>query len=171
MKKYTLIFIGAFRFFFLLLAFFFLQPLQFKYVVGDYRNLQVAQTFDLVISSLAIHHLADDEKAALFCAIYQRLRRGGIFINIDQIRGETAYLRNLYWEYWLANVRRAKAAEAQIRESIARRTTYDQDALLTDQLHWLRAAGFESVDCVYKHYFIGVFFGRKAAVDDSERTQ
>jgi tRNA (cmo5U34)-methyltransferase len=138
------------------------RPLQFKYVTGDYRTFQLTQTFDVVISSLSIHHLADDEKAALFGAVYTRLRPGGVFINVDQIRGETAYVRDLYWQHWLAQVRRSGAPEARIRESMDRRTTYDRDATLADQLQWLRAASFENVDCVYKNFFVGVFLGCKA---------
>jgi len=137
------------------------QPGQFKYVVGDYRELQVNQEFDLAISSLSIHHLADEEKAGLFCSVYDLLRKGGVFINIDQIRGETAYLRDLYWESWLARVRRVEASEERIQESINRRTEYDRDASLWDQLQWLKEAGYENVDCVYKNYFVGVFFACK----------
>jgi tRNA (cmo5U34)-methyltransferase len=136
-------------------------PPQFKFVTGDYRTLNATQEFDLVISSLSIHHLDDGEKAALFCSVFKWLRPGGVFINVDQVRGETAYLRNLYWEHWLAQVRRSGAAEERIRESIDRRTTYDRDATLADQLQWLRAAGFENVDCVYKNFFVAVFFGSK----------
>ncbi len=62
---------------------------QFRYVVGDYRKLEEGEVFDLVISSLSTHHLEDEEKRALFGSIYRLLRKGGIFINIDQIRGET----------------------------------------------------------------------------------
>ena len=135
---------------------------QFQFEVGDYRTLRVVQEFDLVISSLSIHHLADDEKAALFSSVYQVLRPGGAFINIDQVRGETEYLRSLYWQNWLSRVTRSGATEEQIRESVARRTAYDRDALLADQIGWLKAAGFESVDCVYKYFFVGVFLAVKA---------
>ncbi|MBN1267762.1 MAG: class I SAM-dependent methyltransferase [Anaerolineales bacterium] len=137
------------------------QPRQFKVIVGDYRELQVNQEFDLVISSLSIHHLTDEEKARLFCSVYDLLRKDGVFINIDQIRGETAYLRDLYWENWLARVRRVEASEERIQESINRRTKYDRDAPLWHQLQWLKEAGFVNVDCVYKNYFVGVFFASK----------
>lgn len=137
-------------------------PDQFRYEIADYRTLQEAGAYDVVISSLSIHHLEHEAKAELFGAVYRALRPGGVFVNMDQIRGETPYLRDLYWQNWLARVRRSGVAEERIRESIERRTTYDRDAPLVDQLQWLRAAGFENVDCVYKHYFVGVFFGRKA---------
>jgi tRNA (cmo5U34)-methyltransferase len=137
------------------------QTGQFEFVVEDYRQLQAVEDFDLVISSLSIHHLTDEEKQRLCQQVYTALREGGAFVNIDQIKGETAYLQNLYWDLWLRHVRASDAPEEQIRESIERRTTYDQDALLADQLNWLREAGFVNVDCAYRHTFIGVFLAMK----------
>ena len=134
---------------------------QFTFTVGDYRNIQGLQNFDLVISSLSIHHLPDSEKRDLFSRIYAVLREDGVFINIDQIRGRTSYLQTLYWKQWLRRIRKNGASEDKIQESIHRRKTFDQDAPLSDQLQWLRCAGFVNVDCVYKHYFIGVFFAMK----------
>jgi len=137
------------------------HPEQFEFVVGDYRNLQLSRQFDLVISSLSIHHLTGDDKQALFHAIYEVLRKPGLFINIDQIRGETPYLQDLYWNHWLDQVRRVEPSEERIQASIERRTTYDRDELLSDQLRWLKKAGFVNVDCVYKNYFVGVFLAIK----------
>jgi tRNA (cmo5U34)-methyltransferase len=134
---------------------------RFEFVVEDYRNLQTSADFDLIISSLSIHHLSDEEKRRLSQQVYTALREGGAFVNVDQIKGETAYLQNLYWELWLRHVQASDAPEEQIRQSIERRTTYDQDALLADQLCWLREAGFVNVDCVYRHTFVGVFLAMK----------
>ena len=134
---------------------------QFKYVLGDYRKIQGEDGYDLIISSLSIHHLEDKEKYELFGNIYKLLRKGGIFINIDQIRGETPYLRDLYWNHWLKQVRAAGFSEERIQESIGRRIPYDKDALLEDQLQWLKSSGFGNVDCVYKNFFVGVFLAIK----------
>lgn len=41
------------------------------------------QSFDLVISALAIHHLGDEAKAILFRAISERLVPGGLFVMGD----------------------------------------------------------------------------------------
>jgi tRNA (cmo5U34)-methyltransferase len=62
----------------------------------------------------------------------------------------------------LKNVRQNNAAEDQIQLSVQRRTTYDKDALLADQLLWLQNAGFASVDIIYKDHFIGVFYAAKS---------
>ena len=134
---------------------------QFQYVVADYRTLEGQAEYDLVISSLSIHHLEDADKQALFGSIYSILRKGGIFVNVDQIRGETAYLRELYWNHYLEQVRGADFSEERIQESIDRRTAYDKEALLDEQLQWLKNSGFQNVDCVYKNFFVGVFFGMK----------
>lgn len=135
---------------------------QFQYIVGDYRRIEGAQGYNLVISSLSIHHLEDQEKRELFGRIYSMLRSGGVFLNVDQIRGETPNLREVYWNHWLSQVRRAGFSEARIQESINRRIPYDRDALWNDQLKWLQDAGFGNVDCVYKNFFVGVFLAIKA---------
>ena len=49
---------------------------QFQYVLGDYRKLEGQSDYDLVISSLSIHHLADADKRTLFGRIYTALRKG-----------------------------------------------------------------------------------------------
>ncbi len=131
---------------------------QFQFVVDDYRKINFTAEFDLVVSSLSIHHLTDAEKQNLFCSIHAALREGGVFINVDQVRGPTENLREIYWSDWLAKVRARGADEERIRESIARREAYDQDALLIDQLNWLADAGFADVDCFYKNAFVGVFY-------------
>jgi len=134
---------------------------QFNFIINDYRDFEDNNRFDLVISSLSIHHLADAEKENLFRQIYLSLKDTGVFINVDQVKGETPAIQKMYWENWLKQVREKGAAEDQIQASIQRRKEYDQDASLEDQLRWLSEAGFVDVDCIYKNFFIGVFFAQK----------
>jgi tRNA (cmo5U34)-methyltransferase len=135
------------------------RPEQFRYVVDDYRNLTDAGSFDLVISSLSIHHLEDPEKRGLFRRIHDILRERGVFINIDLIRGPTPVLEDFYCKNWFEKMRRAGASEEEIRAGIERRLAFDRDALLDDQLLWLREAGFTDVDCVYRNFKMGLFLG------------
>lgn len=111
--------------------------------------------YDLVVSSLAIHHLEHPEKRALFGRVREALRPGGAFVNVDQVRGEPPF-DELYWSTWLARVRAAGAPETRIRSSVERRRAFDRDAGLAEQLGWLAEAGF-AADCIYKHYFVAVF--------------
>ena len=130
-------------------------------VETDYLGLDAIDTYDAIISSFSIHHLAHADKQRLFSLAYRALKPSGAFINIDQIQAPTPGLMDLYWYGWLEKVRSAGADEAQVQESIRRRRKLDNDATMSDQLRWLADAGFADVDCIFKHYFIGVFYGRK----------
>ena len=136
-------------------------PDRFRYVTADYRTLGDAGPFDLVISSLSIHHLDDREKQELCRQVYKVLRKPGAFINIDLIKGPTPYLEELYCNDWYEKMRRAGAPDEEIRAGIERRLAYDRDALMEDQLHWLREVGFSDADCVYRNYKMGLFLGIK----------
>ena len=133
----------------------------FAFIEQRLEDFSEDERFDVVISSLAIHHLEDADKRSLFKRILTALRPGGAFINVDQIKGQPPFDR-LYWETWLAKVRAAGASEANIQTSIKRRKEFDHDARLSSQLTWLREAGFVA-DCIYKHYFVAVFLALKQA--------
>jgi tRNA (cmo5U34)-methyltransferase len=137
---------------------------RFAFEIADYRHLEGKEEYDLVVSSLSIHHLTDEEKAGLFKSIHGILKPAGAFINIDQIRGETETLRRLNWNRWLRHVQSSGATDEQIQTSIKRRTTYDKDALLSDQMDWLKKAGFSDVEIVYKNFFLGVFLAIKGGI-------
>jgi tRNA (cmo5U34)-methyltransferase len=139
-------------------------PDRFRYVVDDYRNLGDKGNFDLVISSLSIHHLADEEKKELCGRVYEALRNGGIFINIDLIKGPTPVLEEFYCNNWYEKMRWAGASEDEIRAGLERRLAFDREALLEDQLRWLQEAGFKDVDCVYRNFKMGLFYGVKCPV-------
>ena len=136
---------------------------QFSFQVMDYRELRQESSFDLVISSLSIHHLADVEKQVLFARVHAALRTGGIFLNIDQIRGATPTLQGLYCDTWLTKARAAGASEDEVEAGIARRLAFDREATLLDQLRWLGEAGFVDADCIYKNYLMGLFYALKQA--------
>ena len=131
----------------------------FTFVEQQLEDFAEPERFDVVISSLAIHHLEDADKQSLFQRIFTALHPGGAFINVDQIKGKPPF-DQLYWETWLASVRSAGASEDKIQASIKRRREFDRDASLSDQLEWLKEAGF-AADCIYKHYFVAVFLALK----------
>jgi tRNA (cmo5U34)-methyltransferase len=135
------------------------QTESFTFIEQRLEDFSESERFDAVISSLAIHHLEDADKQSLFKRIFAALRPGGAFINVDQIKGEPPF-DQLYWNTWLAKVRKAGASESKIQTSVKRRKEFDRDARLSDQLKWLTEAGFVA-DCIYKHYFVTVFLALK----------
>jgi len=126
----------------------------------DHMDLSARAEYDLVLSALSIHHLQDVEKKRLFKKVYASLRPGGLFINADQALAPTAQGEEQYQRHWLEEVRANGISEWAL-ERARERMSEDRSALLSDQLSWLRAAGFGDIDCWYKRFRFVVYGGYK----------
>jgi SAM-dependent methyltransferase len=91
-------------------------------------------TFDLVVSGFAIHHLEDDRKRTLFGDIARQLRPGGVFANLEVVMSATPELQAAF----LAAIGRAGGDPE------------DRCADVETQLSWMRDAGLQQVDCVWR---------------------
>jgi tRNA (cmo5U34)-methyltransferase len=92
--------------------------------------------FDAVVSAFAIHHLADERKRALYAEIYDRLRPGGAFLNLEHVASPTCELHEAFL--------------ARLGLTPEHDDPSNQLAPAQDQLAWLREIGFEQVDCHWK---------------------
>jgi tRNA (cmo5U34)-methyltransferase len=122
-----------------------------RYIVSDYSTADLGGPYDIVCSALSIHHLETEDKRRLFHRIFAALRPGGLFVNADQADGETPYFRKRYLEYWNDFLRSGPMSAEQHAEILKRRDTLDKNDTLTDQLAWMREAGFSDVDVVYRN--------------------
>ena len=129
-------------------------------VIADYSCFDLPKPVDAVVSALSIHHLSDHEKQKLFQKIHEALRPGGMFINADQSLAPTAAAEHAYHARWLADVRASALAEADLATALER-LTLDRNSLMTDQVSWLRDAGFAFADVAWKRYRFTVFWARK----------
>ena len=100
--------------------------------------------FDAVISSLAIHHVDDDRKRTLYAEVASFLTPGGVFANLEIVRSPTPAL-HVQWR----------------DEMGARDDPSDRLAPLEPQLQWLRGAGLEDVDCIWKWRALALMRGTK----------
>ena len=132
-----------------------------KYVICDYSRSDLGGPYDIVCSALSIHHLAPEDKRQLFRRIFAALRPGGMFVNADQAEGETPYFTKRYREYWNEFLRSGPLNDAQHAEILKRRDTLDRNEKLSDQLAWLKEAGFSDVDVVYRNRTFIVTVARK----------
>ncbi len=129
-----------------------------SFEVRDYAQGDLGGPWDLVISALSIHHLADDAKRALFARVFDALRPGGLFVNAEQVLGPTPAAEARYRRLWDEAVLRSGVDRREYERAVER-MRHDRCAPLEAQLDWLRAAGFAEVDCAFKHWRFAVYFG------------
>jgi tRNA (cmo5U34)-methyltransferase len=83
-----------------------------------------------------------------------------MFVNADQVLGATTELEKLYRTHWLKSVRALGISDEELNKA-RKRMEYDRMTPLTDQLGWLKQAGFQDVDCWYKNFSFAVFGGHR----------
>ncbi|MDQ6595851.1 hypothetical protein [Bacillus salipaludis] len=74
--------------------------------------------------------------------------------------GNTPFIESLYKNDWKNKIEKSGLTKQEI-EAAYDRTKLDKMAALGEQIKWLKASGFQDVDCIYKYYNFVVLFGRK----------
>jgi tRNA (cmo5U34)-methyltransferase len=131
---------------------------KFEYLVADYSCFEFEQKYDVVISALSIHHLTELQKTELSQNIYTHLNAGGVFINADQVQGESTQIDKCYRETWIKQIQENGVTTAEL-EAAFERMKEDKMSTLKSQMQWLKEAGFVDVNCWYKNYSFVVFSG------------
>jgi tRNA (cmo5U34)-methyltransferase len=131
------------------------------YITADYTGYDFTGTYDIIASALSIHHLADVEKRAFYRKCFGLLKKGGVFLNADQMKGETPYIEHMNKTAWRRYIESSGLSREEI-DAGYERVKLDREARLDGQIEWLIEAGFEDVSCLYKYYHFAVLFARKA---------
>ncbi|WP_128699951.1 class I SAM-dependent methyltransferase [Candidatus Velamenicoccus archaeovorus] len=131
-----------------------------RYVVSDVRTFDYSG-FDAVVSSLTLHHLRrGGEKLKLYAKIRRGLRKGGVLYLADLVLGETDCLQRLNLEMWKRFLSR-HMSEKDMNERRRRYEREDHPFKISDEMAWLKGAGFRHIDVVWKYYHFAVFGGQK----------
>ncbi|MGB3513111.1 MAG: class I SAM-dependent methyltransferase [Microcoleaceae cyanobacterium] len=125
--------------------------------------------FDLVVSGFAIHHLPDARKQELYGEIYQLLKPGGLFLNLEHVASPTQLIESLFDELFVDSLYGFHQGQGtnKSRQEIDRQYYNRQDkvanilAPVETQCDWLREIGFIHVDCFMKLFEIALFGGVK----------
>ncbi|OED30773.1 trans-aconitate 2-methyltransferase [Methanosphaera sp. WGK6] len=132
----------------------------FNYIEANYLTHNFPEQYDIIISSLSIHHLTDDEKQELYEKIYNHLLDGGVFINADQVSGATDKTEQLYKEKDESHLQTQNMPEYE-KEILRKRRTLDKPATLRDTIKWYKQIGYVNVDVFFKYYRYFVISGQK----------
>ncbi|WP_460677898.1 class I SAM-dependent methyltransferase [Mucilaginibacter koreensis] len=128
----------------------------------DFSRLQFApESFDLVISSIAIHHIPDAEKAELYGQIHNLLKPGGVFTFADQTRGATEEIYQKHIARWQQEAFKLGSTEADWQIWMAHQDAHDYHTPVLWHLQQLQATGFKDVDVIWKNVMWAVISGRK----------
>ena len=138
---------------------------------GWQREIDAQAPFDAVVSGFAIHHLTDDDKRALYGEVFALLRPGGWFVNIEHVSSPTPWLGHVFDELLIDSfyAHQRSLGTAKTRDEVAEEFVHRPDkhenilAPVEEQCRWLRAAGYEEVDCYFKLFELAVFGGRRPA--------
>jgi tRNA (cmo5U34)-methyltransferase len=121
-----------------------------KHDLNDPLLVSELGTFDVVVTSLTIHHLTHKRKRIVYEEVFSLLNRGGIFCNLEHVDSPTPSLHQHFLE--LLGDRIA---------SFAREEYSDKLLSLEAQLRWLSEIGFVDVDCYWKWLELALMIGIK----------
>lgn len=130
-----------------------------KYININYATTKIEGKFDLIISALSIHHLTEQEKQLLFNKLSNMLNKNGLFVNADQVLGQTDTIENMYKNDWLKKVRKNGVSESSLNAAL-KRMKEDKMSTLEKQLEWLKINNFRDVNCWYQNNSFVVYSGR-----------
>ncbi len=135
-------------------------------------HLPHADRYDLVLSRHAIHHLPDARKRALYGEIFDLVRPGGMFVNIEHVKSLGIHYQEAFDRLLVERIHANSAEGTSIDDVLAAyRARMDGElnilASVEDQCVWLRDVGFVDVDCPFKALELAVLAGRKPSSDDT----
>ena len=133
-----------------------------EFVSADFASWTCGKKYDAVVSSLALHHLLDDEsKKAFFGKAAAMLVSGGAFRNADVVLSADAGFQAMYLAKWREFMLRSVPAEEIDSVWFPSYERQDRPAVLMDQCRWLSDAGFDAVDILWKYCNFAVYGGKK----------
>ncbi len=131
-------------------------------IQADFNSFEFENKYDLVVSSLALHHLETDlDKKNFYDKIYAALNNCGMFINLDVVLGSDSAIQEVYLDKWREFMGKA-VTQAEIEEKwLPNYYAEDRPAKLLTHLELLDKCGYIGVDVAYKYYNYAVYCGKK----------
>ncbi len=133
------------------------------------RHIEHKAPYDVIVSGLCIHHQPDERKFEIYQDIYDLLKPGGIFLNLEHVSSASLWLEDVFNNFFIDAVYafNVKTGSGKSREDITSEYINSPEraanilASTELQCQWLRECGFEDVDCYIKIFEVALFGGRR----------
>jgi tRNA (cmo5U34)-methyltransferase len=116
---------------------------------------------DAVVASLALHHVHDlGSKTQLYRVIRDALGPCGVLLNLDAAVTEDKRLNGVVFDRWAARMGDHGITDTRARAHFAAWSQEDRYFPLDAELHALREAGFDEVECFWRRGPSAITCGR-----------
>jgi tRNA (cmo5U34)-methyltransferase len=146
-----------------------------SFVIADYATREWLNTvepyapFEVIVSGFSIHHQPDTRKYEVYQEIYDLLKPGGVFLNLEHVASADAVVESMFDDLMIdAQYGYLQAqGDRRSRDEIAQTHYYRPDkaanilASVESQCEWLREIGFQHVDCYLKIFELALFGGMR----------
>lgn len=133
-----------------------------EYVLGDFTIIDIIDSYDVIISSLALHHITTDEaKLDMYQHIYDALNEGGIFYNADVVKSNSEYLEQLNESVFVEFMKSNGLSQDEIDAHKQKRHANDFPITLTKHIQLMQKVGFTDAEVIWKYYSNAIYGASK----------
>lgn len=124
---------------------------------------------DVVISGYSIHHHEDEKKYSIYNDVFNILKPGGVFLNLEHVASPNPGIERLFDETFVDGLYayHIRSGGTETRGDIAEKFYNREDKVLNKltlvekQVEWLRDIGYVNADCFFKMFELALFGGQK----------
>lgn len=130
-------------------------------------SVRIHAPYDAIVSGYSIHHQPDARKRELYAELYDLLKPGGIFINIEHVASPSSWGESLFddlfidSQYAYFQSQGINKTHEEVAHEFHNRPHKEANLLAPVDLQcaWLREIGFADADCYLKFFELAVFGG------------
>jgi tRNA (cmo5U34)-methyltransferase len=128
----------------------------------DFSTLNFPENhFDFIVSSIAIHHVKDDEKRKLYQQILALLKPNGLFEFADQTRGITEEIYQTHITRWKTEAFKLGSTPENWDMWMQHQADHDHHTPVVWHLEQLKEIGFTNIDVLWKNIMWVIVYAQK----------
>lgn len=137
-----------------------------EFCTGDFNKYCAAEKYDLIVSCFALHHIpTDEEKIQTYQNIFNHLKENGVFFVADIVLGSNKHIDDLNSAKWKDFLYKNFTPNVIEKELLPVYQAGDNPSSLFKHFMWLKSAGFQEIEAIWKYFNFAVFGGKRLSAD------